>query len=427
MVRVITHLATVSTVALLVVGSLVAQTQTTIAILAGQLIDPQTGALATNQTILIEGRTVKAVGASLQIPPYATVIHLSTSTVLPGLFDAHTHLCAKVRTAADRLGIGFLDAILLDPAGYRAIQGVAHARDMLDAGFTTVRDVGNAGQYVDVDLQRGIDEGLVPGPTMVVAGRIIAPFGGQFSTRAAKSVLDNPEYFFADTRDELRKAIRENVYYGARVIKIVVDGQPYSYSTDDIRYIVQEASEARLKVAAHVQTAEGARRAIAAGVGSLEHAWRLSGEDFRSMKENGVVLVSTDATEKVLRGFGWDDVGARRIHAARIERLKRAYEAGVTIAFGTDVMVDIPGETRGTLAVEYVDGFVEAGIPAKAILQIMTVNAAKLLGVQEARGAIAPGMAADIIATTGNPLESIQALKRVVFVMKNGVVHRLAK
>ena len=425
--RVVAHLATVSTVALLVAGSLVAQTRTTIAIKAGRLINPHTGAIATNQTIVIEGRTVKAVGASLPIPPDATVIDLSTSSVLPGLFDAHTHLCAKVRVAADRLGIGFLDAILLDPAGYRAIQGVAHAREMLDAGFTTVRDVGNAGQYVDVDLQRGIDEGLVPGPTMVVAGRIIAPFGGQFTTRATKAVLDNPEYFFADTRDELRKAIRENIYYGARAIKIVVDGQPYSYSTDDIRFIVQEAAEARLKVAAHVQTAEGARRAIDAGVGSLEHAWRLSDEDFRSMKANGVVLVSTDATEKVLHGFGWDDAAARRIHAARVERLKQAYAAGVTIAFGTDVMVDMPGETRGTLAVEYIDGFVEAGIPAKAILQIMTVNAAKLLGVQDVRGAIAPGMAADIIATPGNPLESIHALKRVVFVMKNGVVHRYAK
>src|SRR5262245_32493176 len=262
---------------------------------------------------------------------------------------------------------------------------------------------------------------------MVVAGRIIAPFGGQFRTRADKSVLDNPEYFFADTRDELRKAIRENIYYGANVIKIVVDGQPYSYSTDDIRYIVEEAAEARVKVAAHVQTAEGARRAVAARVASLEHAWRLSDEDFELMKKNGIVLVSTDATEKVLHGFGWDDAGARRIHTARVERLKRAYAAGVTIAFGTDVMVDMPGETRGTLAVEYLDGFVEAGIPTNAILQMMTVNAAKLLGVDGARGTIAPGMAADIIATPGNPLDSIEALKHVTFVMRNGVVHRYLK
>src|SRR5262245_53556466 len=180
---------TVAAVALMVTGSLVAQAPTTTAIRAGRLVDPVAGTIATNQTILIEGRTIKAIGASLQIPSNATVIDLSTSSVLPGLFDAHTHLCATTRILADRLGIDFLDAVLLDPAGYRAIQGVVHAREMLDAGFTTVRDVGNAGQYVDVALQRGINEGLVPGPTMVVAGRIIAPFGGQFRTRADKSVL----------------------------------------------------------------------------------------------------------------------------------------------------------------------------------------------------------------------------------------------
>jgi imidazolonepropionase-like amidohydrolase len=425
--RVATHLSIFASVALMATGSLVAQAPTTTAIKAGRLIDPQTGTVTANQTILIEGNSIKAVGTSLSIPPGANVIDLSTSSVLPGLFDAHTHLCATVRILADRLGISFLDAILLDPAGYRAIQGVAHAREMLDAGFTTVRDVGNAGQYVDVDLQRGINRGLVPGPTMIVAGRIIAPFGGQFSTRADKSVITNPEYFFADTRDELRKAIRENVYYGANVIKIVVDGQPYSYSTEDIRYIVAEAAEARVKVAAHVQTAEGARRAIEAGVTSVEHAWRLSDADFQLMKKNGVVLVSTDATEKVLHGFGWEDAGAKRIHAARVERLRRAYAAGVTIAFGTDVMVDMPGETRGTLAIEYIDGFVEAGISTKAILQMMTVNAAKLLGVEGARGSIAPGMAADIIATPGNPLDNIQVLKHVAFVMRNGVVHRHGK
>lgn len=395
------------------------------AIKAGRLVDPAAGTALAGQVILIEGGKVKAVGAGLQIPAGATVIDLSGSTVLPGLFDAHTHLCARSRIEADRLGVDFLDLVLLDPAGYRAIQGVVHARQMLDAGFTTVRDVGNAGQYVDVDLQRGINEGLVPGPTMLVAGRIITPFGGQFRTRAGKQFLDTPEYFFADTRDELRKAIRENIYYGANLIKIVADGQKYSYSADDIRFIVEEAASAGLRVAVHCQTKACERNAAEAGPASIEHAWYLTDTDVPElMKKNNVVLVSTDFTEKVLREFGWDEANARRIHAARVARLRRAFQAGVTIAFGTDIMVDMPGETRGTLAVGYIDSFVEAGVPAKAILRSMTTNAARLLGVEKERGSIAPGMWADIIATPDNPLDDIQTLKRVSFVMKNGKVYR---
>jgi imidazolonepropionase-like amidohydrolase len=396
-----------------------------IAVKAGRLIDASAGTAATNQVILVEGGKIKAVGANLQIPAGAQVYDLSDSTVLPGLFDAHTHLCARVRIEADRLGVDYLDLVLLDPAGYRAIQGVVHAREMLDAGFTTVRDVGNAGNYVDVDLQRAINEGLVPGPTMVVAGRIIAPFGGQYRTRAEKRFLDNPEYLFADTADEIRKAVRENVYYGANVIKVVADGQKYSYSAEDLKLFVSEAKRAGVKVAVHCQTKACEHDAAEAGVASIEHAWSLVDADVTElMKRNGVVLVSTDFTEKVLAGFGWDEAGAKRIHAARVARLKRAYEAGVTIAFGTDVMVDLEGETRGTLAVGYVDSFVEAGVPAKAVLQIMTVNAARLLGVEKERGAIAPGMYADLIATRGNPLEDVRALKRVTFVMKNGRVHK---
>lgn len=395
------------------------------AIKAGRLVDPATATTSVNQVILIEGRKIKAIGAGLRIPSGATVVDLSKSTVMPGLFDAHTHLCARSRIEADRLGIDYLDLVLLDPAGYRAIQGVYYAKQMLDAGFTTVRDVGNAGKYVDVDLRRGINEGLVAGPTMIVAGRIIAPFGGQYRTRADKQVLDNPEYFFADTRDELRKAMRENIFYGANVIKIVVDGQRYSYSTEDIKFVVEEAASAGVKVAAHCQTRACERRAAEAGVASIEHGWYLLDTDvYELMKKNNVVLVSTDATVKVLRGFGFDEATAKEIHAERVERLKRARQAGITIAFGSDVYADVEGETRGTLAIGYLDGFVEAGFPAQAILQIFTVNAARLLGVEKERGSIAVGMAADIIATPDNPLDNVQTLKRINFVMNNGRIHK---
>jgi imidazolonepropionase-like amidohydrolase len=150
---------------------------------------------------------------------------------------------------------------LRDSTGFRAIQGVANARSMLEYGFTTVRDIGNAANYADTDLRRAIEQEIVPGPTIINAGRIIAPYGGQFQLQPDKPNLGNPEYFYADTRDELKKAIRENIHYGARVIKIVVDDQPYIYSVDDIRFVIEEARLAGLKVAAHCWTEKGARNA----------------------------------------------------------------------------------------------------------------------------------------------------------------------
>jgi imidazolonepropionase-like amidohydrolase len=205
---------------------------------------------------------------------------------------------------------------------------------------------------------------------------------------------------------------------------VVVDGTPYVYSTDDLRFIVTEARMAGRKVAAHVQTSRGARNAIEAGVASIEHGWRLSDDDFALMKKNGVALVGTDFTEEVLQGFGWDKNQAQRTHAARVERLRRAHRAGVTIAFGSDVMVDVPGRTRGQLAVSYVDSFIEGGIQPWDTLAMMTINAATLLGVEKERGTIGVGMAADLIATKTNPLTSLDALKSLTFVMKNGRVHR---
>lgn len=398
----------------------IGQAQVTV-IKAGKLVDPATGTISTNQIIVIENGKIKAVGAQLPIPAGAKTIDLSHSTVLPGLFDAHTHLCGVTVIRWDTGDFLFMN--LRRRTGFRAIQGIVHAREMLEAGFTTVRDVGNAGDYADVDVRNAINDGLVPGPTIIAAGRIIGPFGGQFELRPDKSVLtNNSEYLFADTHDEMRKAIRENIYYGATVIKIVVDAQKYLYTVDDIRFIIREAAGAGLKVAAHCQSEEGERRAAEAGVASIEHGWYLPNDVAELMKKNNVMLVSTDATVKVLGGFGWNETDAKEIHADRVDRLKRAYAAGVTIAFGTDVMVRVANETYGTLAIGYIDSFVEAGFPAKTILQLMTINPARLLGVEKQRGSIAPGKFADIIATPENPLDNIQTLRHVSFVMKNGNV-----
>ena len=382
-----------------------------VAIKAGKLLDPETGRTTANQVILVEGNKIKEIGANVSIPAEAKIIDLSKATVLPGLFDAHTHLCMAVIPGRDQGNYYF--TTLLDTTGYRAIEGVANGMAMLQSGFTTVRDIGNAGNYADTDLRHAIEAGWVQGPTIVNAGIIIAPYGGQFHLQPEKKDLATPEYLFADTRDEMRKAIRQNIHFGSKVIKIVVDDQAYIYSTEDIRFMIAEAHAAGLKLAAHCWTHAGAHNAAEAGVDSIEHGFRMTDEDLQLAKKNNVTLVGTEFTEKLT---------SSEQHKIWVDRLKRAYKIGVNMAFGTDVIDALPGETRGTLAVDYVQSWIEAGVPAADTLRAMTVNAARLLGVDKERGFLKPGMAADIIATPENPIEDIRTLKRVSFVMKDGTI-----
>ena len=338
------------------------------------------------------------------------------------MFDAHAHLCMTTRRNRD--GGRYFFTTLIDSKGYRAIQGVANARSMLEAGFTTVRDIGNAGNYADTDLRRAIEEGLVPGPTIINAGRIIAPFGGQFQMQPDKPGLGNPEYFYADTRDELKKAIRENVHYGARVIKIVVDDQPYIYSVDDIRFVIEEAGRAGLRVAAHCWTEAGARNAAEAGVASIEHGVAISNEALEIAKRNGVAVVPIPFTEADAREFKTPGANKQINQKWFIDPVKRAYKIGVTLVHGPDVIFTTKEYSRGRLSIDTIDHWVEAEIPARVILQALTTNAARVLGVEKERGAIRPGMKADLIATRNNPLDHIQTLKTVTFVMKDGQVFK---
>jgi imidazolonepropionase-like amidohydrolase len=394
-----------------------------IAIQVGRLVDPATGTASGDQVILVEGGLIQAVGADLAIPAGATVIDLSGQSVMPGLFDAHTHMCLNVKR--ERHAANSFFTSLLDSTGYRAIQGVANARAMLHAGFTTIRDVGNAGNYADTDLRHAIEEGLVPGPTMQNSGRIITPYGGQWQLQQEKRGIDDPEYLYADTRDELKKAIRENIYFGATLIKIVIDDQPYSYSPEDIRFIVEESEKAGVKVAAHCWTEQGARSAIAGGVASIEHGPDMPDDVLRLAKKKGVYLVGTELTEKPLYEPGdLTDQEVRDLHEQFIDRLRRAYRLDVPMAFGSDVVFITDGYTRGTATLTYLENFRKAGVPARYALKMMTTNAADLMGLSQERGAIRPGLAADLIAMPGNPLDDLGALHDVSFVMKDGVVFR---
>lgn len=405
------------TVALFFVVTLSANAQVT-AIKAGHLVDPDAGTSTANQIILVEKGRITAVGPAVAIPAGATVIDLSKSYVLPGLFDAHTHLC-QMTSPEDR---SLFNTDIKQSTAYRALIGAAMAKEVLEAGFTTVRDVGNNGNYADTSLRNAIDNELVPGPTMINAGRIIAPFGGQYHLRPDRVELGAPEYLFADTRDEMLKAIRENIHFGALVIKIVVDDQKYIYSADDIRFIVAEAHQAGVKVGAHCMTEQGARNAAEGGVDSIEHGFQMSDATLGLAKKNNVVLVGTDFPEKTALYLGLSPASAKVFHAAFLDRLKRAYQVGVTMVFGTDTFFQVPGQTRGMLALDYLDTYREAGVPDKYVLQMMTSNAARLLGVDKQRGFIRVGQAADLIAVPEDPQSNILTLRKASFVMKNGKV-----
>ena len=383
------------------------------AIRAGQLIDVEQGVALTNQVILVDGGQIIAVGADVEIPSDARVIDLSDAVVLPGLIDAHTHLALTEMPGADINDFGsYYYTSLIEPTAFRVVQGVTQARSLLESGFTMVRDVGNAGLYGDVSLRRAIEGGWIPGPRMIVSGIMIAPYGGQFQMQPEKPGLGNPEYTYADTQDEIRKAIRENIHYGATVIKLIIDNQPYIYSVDDVRAAVEEAGDVGIKVCAHATSDEGIRNATLGGVASIEHGFEPSDETLALMKERGVYLVGTD----------FPPSRTSENYARTVERIKRAYEIGTPMAFGSDVVYYREGWTRGELTLEFLKSYTDAGVPNEYILKMMTINAADLLDVNT--GAIKVGMIADLIAVEDNPLTDINALKSAHFVMKDGVVYK---
>ena len=406
---------------LLTIVSVVANAQVT-AIRAGRVVDPETGNVASNQIILVEGTDIKAVGGDVKIPPGAAVVDLSTLTVMPGMMDAHSHLCMNVQFQRD--AGRYYYTTLNDSNAKRALQGAVNARSMLEYGFTTVRDVGNEGNYACVEVRRMINSGDIDGPLFITAGRIIAPYGGQFHLQPDKQNLAEPEYAFVDTRDEMKKAIRQNIHYGATVIKLVIDDQQYIYSVDDIKFAIEEAHAAGMKLAAHAWTAEGALNAAKAGVDSIEHAVAITDEALAIAKKNNVPIVPIPFTEAeaVLSGRP----GSNKATNERwfIDPVRRAYKAGVTLVWGPDVTYNTKDFPRGKVSINTVDEWKLTGIPSLVILQALTTNPAKLIGVDKARGSLKTGMKADIVAVRDNPLEKIETVKDVVFVMRNGKVFK---
>jgi imidazolonepropionase-like amidohydrolase len=278
------------------------------------------------------------------------------------------------------------------------------------------------------DVRRAIEAGWFIGPTIIDSGKIIAPFGGQSrDIPPRQGAFWQFEYIDADGPEEVRKAVRTNIYYGAGVIKLVADNNPYHYSIDEFRAAVDEAHRAGIPVAVHVYGGDALENAIEAGVDSIEHGFDLTDAQLGRMKAKGMFLVGTDFPRKHLDIVGTSGgiLPEPAVLAPKIiDRLRRAHRIGVRMAFGSDTVIDMPGRTRADLMFDYLAVWREAGVPPADILKAMTVNAAELLRVDKVRGSLHEGLSADLVAMPADPLSDIENLRKIDFVMKDGTVVR---
>ena len=387
---------------------------------AGRLLDPEAGRILINQIIVVEGTRIREVGPNVAIPAGAQVIDLSQATVMPGLVEAHNHLALTYKPVPENNVYYY--TYVQESTALRAIQAASNGMQMLNSGFTIVRDMGNNGNYADTALRQAIDQGWIPGPTIINSGIIIGGMGGQFFPTPEMAKDHNivyPEYLDADTQDEMVKAIRQNVLFGAKVIKICVDCKPYGYTADEIRFIIAEAAKSGMKVEGHVQTVNGARNAIAAGIWSIAHSTGLNDEMHKLMAQKRIWRVGTE-TPPGLAGHPVTPEAYKRT----VDGLKNAYDNKVPLTFSTDADYWVEGKTRGELALEFIKTWQDAGIPTADTLRAMTINGYKVSETETTRGPIKAGYFADLIAVPGNPLEDLDTLKRVHFVMKNGLVFK---
>jgi len=315
------------------------------AIRAGRLLDPEAGRILTNQIILVEGNKIRDVGPNVAIPAGAQTIDLSRMTVMPGLVEAHNHLALTYKPEPE--SNIYYYTYVQESTALRAIQAASNGIQMLASGFTIVRDMGNNALYADTALRQAIEQGWIPGPTIINSGIIIGGMGGQFSPTPEMAKQHNivyPEYLDADTPDEMVKAVRQNVLFGAKVIKICVDCKPYGYTADEIRLFIKEAAKAGMKVEGHVQTLQGARNAIEAGIWSIAHSTGLNEEMHTLMAQKGIWRAGTDTPEG-LAGHPVSPQAYRRT----IDSLKDAYAKKVPLTFSTDADYFVAGKTRGEL------------------------------------------------------------------------------
>src|SRR5437016_5538966 len=377
---------------------------------AGRLIAVRTGTVFTNQAILIEGDRIKEVGPADAVagraPRDARVIDLRNATVLPGLIDCHTHITSDP-------GDYYKQLFRMSPID-EAVRAHIYAKRTLDAGFTTVRNVG-AGEFIDVALRNAINEGAIPGPRMLVSTMPLSATGGHGDVNGMSPYL------------------RFEVKYGADLIKVLASAGVLSeeesvgapqYSQEELNAIVEEAAMWGRKVAAHAHGAEAIKRAVRAGVASVEHGSLIDDEGIRLMKEHGTYLVADIYNDDYIiaeytrLGFPQKIIDKERlVGRQQRENFKKAVQAGVKIAYGTDAGVYPHGWNAKQFA-----HMVRWGTTPLQAIQAATVNAADLLGWRDLVGALEPGKFADVIGVMGDPLQDVTVLEHVGFVMKGGQI-----
>ncbi len=379
-------------------------------LMAKALIDVQNGKTVLNPMVYIRDGKIEKIGTGLPIPHGAKIINLSDKYILPGLIDAHTHLCHEYFGELERVsGANTITETVKLTEGDRALLGAKYAREMLMSGYTSVRDLGNSGVNSAVALRDAINKGWVMGPRLFVSARALSPIGGQFSkmTPEVQNLITSKEYIEINNIDDARKAVRQAIYDGADCIKIIVNIGRLVLSEEELTAIVDEAKRAGLKVAAHATNGDGpSLLAIKAGVNSIEHGYTLSSEVLQLMAEKNIYLVPTDAQ------------GVERYQ----KRIQRAIAAKVKIAFGSDLYYYNTSITRGQMAAGSYGSYKDAGMTNLQVLQSATMHPGELLAGEGKIGLLQNGYFADIIAVEENPLDNIRTLEKVVFVMKEGEV-----
>jgi len=395
-----------------------------VAIKTGRMLDVKSGTYIERAIIVAQGERITAVGPQVVIPAGATVIDLSAYTVLPGLADCHTHLTFDPGTLGySSLGIS---------VGREALRGAKNAKLTVEAGFTTVRNVGAKG-YTEIALRDAIDAGDVVGPRIIASGPSLGITGGHCDDN-----LLAPEYHFyaegvADGVPNVMQKTRENIKYGADVIKVCATGGVLSmgddpkasqYTLEEMKAIVAEAHRLGRKVAAHAHGGDGIKLAVEAGVDSIEHGTYIDEEAVRMMRQKGTYLVPTVyLTQWFLENYAGLGLPAAMVNKAKTimpamqTNLAKAFSLGVPVAFGTDSAVYPHGLNAHEFAM-----YVKFGMKPIDAIRTSTLNAAKLLGQEDRMGSIEVGKFADVIAVEGDPLKDVTVLERVVKVVKGGKV-----
>jgi imidazolonepropionase-like amidohydrolase len=392
---------------------------------AARLIDGRGGQPISPVVMIVRGDRIDAVGSGVAVPGGARVIDLGSATLLPGLIDLHTHLTST--------GVHWEDELVKTTPGQAALHGAHNALVTLLAGFTSCRDMGPTWPYTDIDLRKAIDEGVVPGPRLMVSGNYVSPTGGAGDARQFSIYVDVPIVRnLADGADEIRKVVRTNLKQGADFIKILGTGAvlskgvppgAQSYTEDEMRVAVEEAARWGKHVAAHLHGTEGIKAGIRAGVRTVDHGSIMDDEAVALLKTHHAYFVPTLYTSESISGNAnvpeSEKARSREIKSLKDRSFRMVLDAGLPIGFATDAAVVPHGENAREFAYR-----VRLGEPPMAAIVSATKTAAEIMGWSDRVGTIEAGKLADVIAVAGDPLRDITELERVTFVMKGGVVYK---